>query len=156
MSMPRPTVKRHTIFWHPCPNPALLSTACAIVININKTEKTEDCRVLRRLVRPPYYLVLFHICYGNKSCLRIIHLKIQRFQDLWYVTPPFEQCYTSSTSSDVVPLRCASYAFSANGGMFSRTLQMFKHRFLCVIFPELLHSYHSCNVESFFTTDQKF
>ena len=43
-SMPHPPVKRHTIFCHASPNPALLSTACAIVINKkklnNKTEKT--------------------------------------------------------------------------------------------------------------------
>ena len=34
-SMLRPPVKRHTIFCHACPSPALLSTACAIVINKN-------------------------------------------------------------------------------------------------------------------------
>ena len=33
-SMPRPPVKRHTIFCHACPSPALLSTACAIIIII--------------------------------------------------------------------------------------------------------------------------
>ena len=26
--------------------------------------------------------------------------------------------------------------------------QTFKYRFLCVICPELLHSYHNCNVDS--------
>ena len=34
-SMSRPPVKRHTIFCYACPSPALLSTACAIVINKN-------------------------------------------------------------------------------------------------------------------------
>ena len=34
--------------------------------------------------------------------LRIIALKIQRFQDVCYVVPPFEQCCTSSTSFDAV------------------------------------------------------
>ena len=66
----------------------------------------------------------------------------------------FEQCCTSSTSSDAV--RAASSALLANGGMFSRTLQTFKHRFVCVICPELLHSYHNCNVDSFFATDEQF
>ena len=32
----------------------------------------------------------------------------------------------------------------------------FKHRFLCLICPELLHSYHNCNVDSFFATDEQF
>ena len=28
--------------------------------------------------------------------------------------------------------------------------------FFCVICPELLHSYHNCNVDSLFVTDEKF
>ena len=28
--------------------------------------------------------------------------------------------------------------------------------FLCLICPELLHSYHNCNVDSFFATDEQF
>ena len=32
----------------------------------------------------------------------------------------------------------------------------FKHRFLCLICPELSHSYHNCNVDSFFATDEQF
>ena len=32
----------------------------------------------------------------------------------------------------------------------------FKHRFVCLICPELLHSYHNCNVDSFFATDEQF
>ena len=32
-SMPCPTVKRHTLFCHACPSPALFSTVCAVVIN---------------------------------------------------------------------------------------------------------------------------
>ena len=142
--MPRPPVKRHTIFCHACPSPALLSTACAIVIN-NKTDKTRGLPCLAPISAPS---VLFIIL------LRIIRLKIRRFQDFCYVAPPFEQCCTSSTSSDAV--RAALPAHPANGGMFSCTLQTFKHRFLCVICPELLHSYHNCNVDSFFATDEQF
>ena len=60
-SMLRPPVKRHTIFCHACPNPALLSTVYAIAINkkiiIIKLRKPEDCCVWRRLVRLPYYSV---------------------------------------------------------------------------------------------------
>ncbi len=52
--------------------------------------------------------------------------------------------------------RVASSALPANDGMFSRTLQTFKHRFLCVICSELLHSYHNCNVDPFFATDEQF
>ena len=78
----------------------------------------DSARVWHRVARPPYLL-------------QIIHLKIRRFQDFWYVAPPFEQRCTSSTSSG--PGCAPSSAFPANGGMFSRTLQMFKHRFLCVI-----------------------
>ena len=86
--------------------------------------------------------------------LRIIHLKIRRFQDVCYVAPPFEQCCTSSSNSDAV--RVASSALLANDGMFSRTLHTFKRRFFCLICPELLHSYHNCNVDSFFATDEQF
>ena len=100
-SMPRPPVKRHTIFCHACPSPALLSTACAIVIN-NKTDKTRGLPCLAPISAPS---VLFIIL------LRIIRLKIRRFQDFCYVAPPFEQCCTSSTSSDVV--RAASPAHPA-------------------------------------------
>ena len=62
-SMPRPPVKRHTIFCHACPSPALLSTACAIVINKklnNKTEKTRGLPCLTPISAPS---VLFRICY---------------------------------------------------------------------------------------------
>ena len=70
------------------------------------------------------------------------------------MAPPFEQCCTSCTGSGAV--RAASSALPANDGMFSRTLQTFKHRFLCVICPELLHIYHNCNVDSFLATDEQF
>ena len=49
-----------------------------------------------------------------------------------------------TTGSDAV--RAASSTLPANGGMFSRTLQTLKHLFLCLICPELLHSYHNCNM----------
>ena len=92
----------------------------------NKTEKTRGlpCLAPTSVLRIIPYL------------LRIIHRKIRRFQDFLYVAPPFEQCCTSSTSSDAVS--AASSAFPANGSMFSRTLQTFRYRFLCVICPELL------------------
>ena len=147
-SMPRSPVKRHTIFCHACPNPASLSTAGAIVINKKRNNKTEKTRGLPCLAPTSVPSVLFRIL------LRIIDLKIRRFQDVCFVAPPFEQCCTSSTSSDGV--RAASSAFPANGGMFSHTLHTFKHRFLCVICPELLHSYHNCNVDSFCATDEHF
>ncbi len=51
---------------------------------------------------------------------------------------------------------CAPPALPTNDGMFSRTLQTFKHRFLCVICPELLHGYHNCNVDSLFVMDEQF
>ena len=64
--MPRPPVKRHTIFCHACPSPALLSTACAIVINNkklnNKTEKTRGLSCLTPISAPS---VLFRICYES-------------------------------------------------------------------------------------------
>ena len=147
--MPHPPVKRHTIFCHACPNPALLSTTSATVKIKNRNNKTEKSRGLPCLA-PTSVPYVFNIPYF----LRIIDLKIQRFQDVCYVAPPFEQCCSSSTSSDAV--RAASSAFPANGGMFSRTLQTFKHRFLCIICPELLHSYHNCNVDSFCATDEQF
>ena len=64
-SMPRPTVKRHTIFCHACPSPALLSTVCAIVINKkvnNKTEKTRGLPCSAPISAPS---VLFRICYES-------------------------------------------------------------------------------------------
>ena len=64
-SMPRPPVKRHTIFCHAYPSPASLSTACAIVINKklnNKTEKTRGLPCLTPISAPS---VLFRICYES-------------------------------------------------------------------------------------------
>ena len=57
-SMPRPTVKRHTLFCHACPSPALFSIVCAVVINNKYTSLTEDWQTCA----PP--LSIFRICYG--------------------------------------------------------------------------------------------
>ena len=103
-SIPRPPVKRHTIFCHACPSPALLSTTCAIVINKNLNNKTEKTRGLPCLAPTSVPFVLFRTCYES-----FFHLKIRRFQDFCYVAPPFEECCTSSTSSDAV--RVASSVF---------------------------------------------
>ena len=145
-SMPRPPVKRHTIFCHACPSPALLSTACAIVIN-NKTDKTRGLPCLAPISAPSVLFIML---------LRIIRLKIRRFQDFCYVAPPFEQCCTSSTSSDAV--RAASLAHAhilQMAACFHAPYKRSNIVFLCVICPELLHSYHNCNVDSFFATDEQ-
>ena len=71
------------------------------------------------------------------------------------MAPPFEQRCTSSTSSDAV--RAASAALLQMAACFHAPYKFtFKHRFLCLICPELLHSYHNCNVDSFFATDEQF
>ena len=67
-SMPRPPVKRHTIFCHACPSPALVSTACAIAINKkvnNKTEKTRGpaCSVLISV--PSVTCIIPYFCYES-------------------------------------------------------------------------------------------
>ena len=73
-SMPRPPVKRHTIFCHACPSPALLSTACAVVINKklnNKTEKTRGLPCLAPISAPSVLLRIsyesFVLKYGDFS-----------------------------------------------------------------------------------------
>ena len=39
---------------------------------------------------------------------------------------------------------------------FQPTLQTFKHRYVCVLCPELMHSYLNCNIDALFTTDRQF
>ena len=39
---------------------------------------------------------------------------------------------------------------------FQPTLQTFKHRYVCVLCPELIHIYLNCNIDASFTTDRQF
>ena len=39
---------------------------------------------------------------------------------------------------------------------FQPTLQTFKHRYVCVLCPELIHIYHNCNIDALVTTDRQF
>ena len=64
-SMPRSPVKRHTIFCHACSNPALLSTACALVVNKKLSNKTEKTRGLSCLAQTSAPSVFFRICYES-------------------------------------------------------------------------------------------
>ncbi len=36
------------------------------------------------------------------------------------------------------------------------TLQTFKHRYVCVLCPELMHIYLNCNIDALFSTDRQF
>ena len=78
------------------------------------------------------------------------------------VAPSFEQCSTSPRPDFFLTLHAAirvvhKFAFPANGGMFSQTLQMFKHRFFWRNMSRIVvHSYHKCNVDPLFATDQQF
>ena len=39
---------------------------------------------------------------------------------------------------------------------FQATLQTFKHRYVCVLCPELIHIYLNCNIDALVTTDRQF
>ena len=39
---------------------------------------------------------------------------------------------------------------------FQPTLQTFKHRYVCVLCPELIHIYLNCNIDALVTTDRQF
>ena len=39
-----------------------------------------------------------------------------------------------------------------NGGCFRHVLETFKHRYLSVICPELVHIYLNCNIDALFTS----
>ena len=137
-SIPRPPVKRHTIFCHACPNPASLSTVCATVINKKRNNKTEKTRGLSCLAPTSVPSVLFPIL------LRIIDLNNTAISRclLLYVGPPFEQCCTNSTQvlTLCVPRRPHFLQMAA---CFHASYMRSNIVFLCEICPELLHSYHN-------------
>ena len=39
---------------------------------------------------------------------------------------------------------------------FRNILEAFKHRYLCIISPKLVHSYLNCNIDALFTTDRQY
>ena len=39
---------------------------------------------------------------------------------------------------------------------FQPTLQTLKHRYVCVLCPELMHVYLNCNIDALLTTDRQF
>ena len=39
---------------------------------------------------------------------------------------------------------------------FRHVLETFKHRYLCVICPKLVHIYLNCNIDALVTTDRQY
>ena len=68
----------------------------------------------------------------------------------------YDQCCTSCTSFDAVHAASRRPHFLQMTACFHAPYKRSNIVFLCVICPELLHSYHNCNVDSFFATDEQF
>ena len=157
--MPPRTVKRHIILCHACPSPALFSTVCAKEPVINKkvndkTEKPADCCVWRWPVRPPYYSVFFtelnpvtnHSSRNTTMFLVSGLLNNVVLAPRQVLTMCVLRCQNRSRNSHFLQMVVCSTHLTYVQTSF----------FLCVICPELLHSYHNCNVDSIFATDDQF
>ena len=66
-----------------------------------------------------------------------------------------------ATNLECLKLCCAGVAAAGDAcikmaACFQPTLQTFKHRYVCVLCPELIHIYLNCNIDALVTTDRQF
>ena len=72
------------------------------------------------------------------------------------VKTAFSSAFQSARNSAPRGWVCAGDECDKMVACFQPTLQTLKHRYVCVLCPELMHVYLNCNIDALFTTYRQF